>query len=264
MPSVSRTFHIPVSPDPSTVKLSIVLREPSLTGDNLGHKTWAASYLLAKRLNLLLPLLPIVPQPSTPVVQLGSFGVSETALHKDGGAQVSAPRVLELGAGTGLVGIAAAAVCATHVDLTDLPEICGNLEKNCQANSTTVKAYGGSLSVFPLDWSDLRSGDSVPADNKYDIILAADPLYSPQHPKLLADTISSYLNLESSSRVVVELPLRDAYQVEIEAFRSLMTQRGLQLLSEGGEIGYDDWEDGTGEVKCWWGIWGWEKVAQAG
>jgi D-xylulose reductase len=34
--------------------VDIVLHEPSLTADNLGLKTWASSYLLAKRLHLYL------------------------------------------------------------------------------------------------------------------------------------------------------------------------------------------------------------------
>ncbi|KAL8685536.1 MAG: hypothetical protein Q9218_007701, partial [Villophora microphyllina] len=56
MRSLSRVFVIP-APD-HLQSVSIKLHEPSLTADNLGHKTWLSSYLLAKRLPAIIPHLP--------------------------------------------------------------------------------------------------------------------------------------------------------------------------------------------------------------
>ncbi|MCJ1436237.1 hypothetical protein MMC27_005615 [Xylographa pallens] len=254
MPSVDRTFYVPISVDPSSAKIPIVLREPSLTADNLGHKTWGASYMLAKRLPLLSQYLPFLEsrRPSD-----GAQHSAQKSRNAQDGVSISSPRVLELGAGTGLVGIAAAATFRANVDLTDLSDICENLAYNALRNQELTKAHGGSLTTYPLDWSDLPSSETVQG-KQYDLIMAADPLYSPEHPIMLADTIALYLITKSSSRVVVELPLREAYQPEVNQFRDIMKRKRLTLIAEGGEVGYDDWGNGNQEVRCWWGVWAWE------
>ncbi len=240
MPAISRTFKIPTSA--STV--DIVLHEPSLTADNLGLKTWASSYLLAKRLHLLrLP----------------------GAVHGEW------PRALELGSGTGLVGIAAAAIGATSVHLTDLPGILPNLRRNVQENEELITSHGGSATTGVLDWS--NDGDSPRPDDgaegapnpncRFPIIIAADPLYSPQHPQLLVQTIKRWLTKSQHARVVVELPLRSAYLPEIDDFKERMQATALMIIDQGEEIGYDDWGGGVEgdlmEVRCWWAIWAWAK-----
>jgi len=75
----------------------IELFEPSWTGDSVGHKTWAASLLLAQRLSSMYMV-------STSPFLKASIG----------------GRCLGLGEGT--------------VTLTDLPGITGNLKKNVQRN----------------------------------------------------------------------------------------------------------------------------------
>ncbi|MCJ1479626.1 hypothetical protein MMC13_008312 [Lambiella insularis] len=257
MPSVQRTFYIPVDADPSVLKIPVVLREPSLTADNLGHKTWAASYLLAKRLSLLLPLFPAIARPKSQSTQSVPLTGPDQPPTLHAATCLSSARVLELGAGTGLVGIAAAVILRTQVDLTDLPEICGNLAYNCKHNKNLISNRGGSTTTFPLDWSESMSTYSLKERTQYDLILAADPLYSPNHPAMLTKTIARFLKHESTSRVIVELPLRDAYQTEIADFRKRMERNCLSLVAHGEDIGYDDWAGGTTEVKCWWGLWEW-------
>ena len=231
MPAVSRTFQIPTG----SRNIQIVLHEPSLTEDNLGLKTWASSYLLAKRLHL---------------VELPSFppGVQR--------------RVLELGAGTGLVGIAAAAVWGVKVHLTDLPEIESNLAMNVRDNGQVICQGGGIATTGVLDWSDTTNPASD--QGRYTIILAADPLYSPEHPALLVQTIGRYLLRSAEARVLVELPLREAYAPEISDFVLRMRALGLETSDQGEEVGYDDWgggeDGGLKEVRCWWGIWIWKEL----
>ena len=239
MPSVDRTFEIPLLDCGKSI--SITLREPSLTADNLGHKTWAASYLLARQLPHLRSLLPCPKQTEMTVKE-------ELPL-----------RVLELGSGTGLVGIAAATVWASQVDLTDLPEIRNNLAYNCEQNKAVISAYGGSASARPLDWSKLPRAEQLSRCDRYDIVLASDPLYSPLHPVLVANAIERYIRREPQARVIVELPLREAYQPEIHEFKQRMETNGFLLILQGEEIGYDDWEGGDLAVECWWGIWGWRE-----
>ena len=242
MPSASRTFRIPSTASPGCSEISITLTEPSLTGDNLGHKTWVASYLLAKRLPHLLPLLPRLSPPASPCL----------------------PRILELGAGTGLIGIAFASLFPTHVSLTDLPSIIPNLAVNLSANIAHVSTRGSVADAFALDWAQLPPPNTLSDADKYDVIIAADSLYSPEHPELLVNTIEAYLKSEDAVRVVVELPLRKAYERERDEMKMRMRGIGLVILEEGEERGWDDWvgRDGRAEVKCWWGVWAREKVPE--
>jgi len=58
-----------------------------------------------------------------------------------------------LGSGTGLVGIATAAIWSCSVLLTDLPDIASNLSYNIQKNASIVEAAGGTCSSMVLDWA---------------------------------------------------------------------------------------------------------------
>jgi hypothetical protein len=61
-------------------------------------------------------------------------------------------RVLELGCGPGLPGIAAAAALGADVTLTDLPGVLPLARANVEANCSLIKAGGGRVAVAPFDW----------------------------------------------------------------------------------------------------------------
>lgn len=244
---MSRIFSIPNS---SGEEHTLTLHEPSLTSDNLGMKTWVSSYLLSRRLHKMLESQPeLVPTSST-----------EPSTPND-----KQLRALELGSGTGLVGLSFAALKgkSATIHLTDLPEIVPNLAHNASLNVELMKTTEASVTTGVLDWS-VTPNPLPTAEERYDVILAADPLYSPLHPKLLVDTIAPWLSRGLDARVVTEMPLRDAYLPQVAEFQQRMLDLGLAVVEEGEEIGYDDWESASGEalaVKCWWSVWGWsEKV----
>jgi predicted nicotinamide N-methyase len=60
--------------------------------------------------------------------------------------------VLELGSGTGLLGLAAACIWKASVVLTDLPTIMPNLTHNASLNQEVVGGRGGRAEVAPLTW----------------------------------------------------------------------------------------------------------------
>lgn len=110
----------------------LVIKEPALTGDSLGFKTWGSSYVLAQELPRLA---------TTVLSPLLSESVGDPK-----------PDVLELGSGTGLLGLAAAALWRVPVTLSDLPNIVPNLKANADTNADLIRARGGSLQVGPLTW----------------------------------------------------------------------------------------------------------------
>ena len=117
----------------------LTIREPPLTGDSLGLKTWGSSYVLAQ----LLP-------------QFAASSLSHL---------LSPPRspglsILELGSGTGLLGMAAACLWQIPTVLTDLPSILPNLAHNVELNSPTAESLEGSIEATSLVWGAPEESDS--------------------------------------------------------------------------------------------------------
>lgn len=223
--------------------VDIILNEPGLTGDDLGLKTWSSSFELAKILYTLE-----LPTPTSSTVT-GQF--------------VDEPAVLELGAGTGLVGLAAAAAWSTSVLLTDLPEIVPNLTRNLNDNSNTLAAHGGMARSGILDWTKpetflLQAGGLRNTETKFQTILAADPIYSPQHPRLLVQAAAYWLQKSETARLILAYPVRQAYAPQIVELLDLLGMAGLEKLEERIVRGRDDWKD---EVVHVISVWRWRELA---
>jgi predicted nicotinamide N-methyase len=237
--AVAATFN-PASAEASCA-LNIVLHEPALTADNVGFKTWASSHLLARRLVILKDMLPQLPTDSV---------------------------VLELGAGTGLVGLAAAAILRRRVLLTDLPEIIPNLERNIESNKGMLDASGINARAAVLDWTEPNSlsTEEIDVSSGFLLILAADTVYTSEQPALLTQTIKHHLSHDVRARAVITIPQREGFDAEVQDFRARMLAAGLLIIAEGEESGYDDWgiaqsdgnEDGLAQVTCVWSIWAWQ------
>lgn len=262
MSAINRSFTIPIAAEPTGSNttldtviatsgsqgtlINIQIHEPAMTEDNLGLKTWGSSYIFARKWHTLREELPL------------PFDDNKDAAT-----------ILELGAGTGLVGIAAAAVLCANVILTDLPEIVPNLDRNVDLNSDIVKARHGSARAAILDWTVPEEivykddDDSVDTtSSSYPLIVAADPIYSKDHPKWLVRTIAYHLKRGSVARVIIMIPIRDAYAEERADLKDRLQELGMRICKEETEIGYDDWSEGRGEelkeVECWMTMWKWE------
>ena len=89
--------------------------------------------------------------------------------HPSAPFSVRGRRVLELGSGTGVAGLMAAALGAVHVTLTDLPEVLPVTRRNAERFAATHRGCA-PVDVRPLDWE----SDTVVSDEAPDVILAAD------------------------------------------------------------------------------------------
>jgi len=174
--------------------VSVVLDEPGMTEDLLGQLTWGSSLVLARRL------------------------VREPAL-------VANKTVLELGAGTGLVGIAAKQVGAQVVHVTDLPEIVPNLARNVEAN-------GGQCAAYALDWA----APVLPPDHPvFDVCLISDPVYSREHPAMLLRAVE----VVDAHSVLLQLPLRRGFEQEREHIWTGLPRLGYTQIEAEEEAGRD-------------------------
>jgi len=240
-----------VKTDSAGASIPIHISEPAgVTSENLSLSTWGASFILANCLHTFA-------LPSSQIDQSGRDGSS------------AQPWMLELGAGTGLVGLAAAAIWGAKVTLTDLPGILPGLAANISLNELLLHKHAGSASCGSLDWTDpstLRlqqderstGPDTVESsDAKPSVILAADTIYSEDHPEMLSRTIMTWLVSGPESRAILCYPLRMAYIDHVRKFWELMEAGGFECVEEGREKGGEEWNE-LAHTPYEWCVWRWK------
>jgi hypothetical protein len=112
---------------------------------------------------------------------------SSKLLHQYNGC-----RVLELGAGTGLVSMLFALAGAIVV-ATDLPSVVGNLNRTVAANDLACAVPGpGKVCVRALDWRSFDADELVAAaGGPVDAIVGTDVVYQESLVPVLLDAITS-------------------------------------------------------------------------
>lgn len=225
-----RTFSVPLR---SGKTVDINIAEPDLRADNLNLTTWTSSFILASQLHRL-----------------------DVRFDKDGHIPI-----LELGAGTGLVGLTAAVLWQQRTILTDLPVIVPGLITNVHLNAAAIKNASADARCGLLDWKEaemleLKTGERYHADKKKaHMILAADTIYDEEHPELLSNAILTWLARTPNARAILCYPLRVAYLDQIREIWAMLEEGGLEAESDGQEqADTKDWDD---ECLCEWVVWKW-------
>jgi len=228
-----KAFKIAASTSSS---IDVNISEPNIRAENLPFITWTSAFILANQLHKL-----------------------DVTFEDD----ESIP-ILELGAGTALVGLAAAALWRRKTILTDLPDIVPGLRANIDLNPDALKA-AGEIQCGSLDWTSpdvltLESGNQLMASKgaKANVIFAADTIYDELHPELLSKVILTWLARTSSARAVLTYAMRVAYLDQIREIWTLLEEGGLEAESNCQEqADTKDWDD---ECLCEWVVWKWKSV----
>ncbi|KAJ7029711.1 putative methyltransferase-domain-containing protein [Mycena alexandri] len=187
-------------PSPRGV-ISIALRDiPLENGDfnSVGAQTWGGACVLSEM---------IADRPA-------DFGL----VARD---STTALRVLELGAGTGLVGLTFTAVANSigipvSVVCSDFyPSVLENLALNI---TTNFPVQNPSISSQFLDWSSLADHHPPPLppplDVPCDVILGADIIYEPEHASWIHACVSHFLDRSKASEFHLVIPLRQTHALE--------------------------------------------------
>jgi len=228
-----QAFRIPLSKEDF---IDVSIAEPDLRADNLNLTTWTSSFILASQLHKL-----------------------NIIVDENGNIPI-----LELGAGTGLVGLSAAVLWSREIVLTDLAGIVPGLRTNIDLNekllaSASVRGQCGSLDWTSPEALTLETGKTLSVHStKANIILAADTIYDEEHPQLLSRTILTWLAQTPNARAILTYPLRVCYLDHIREIWTLLEEGGLVAEGDGQEqADTKNWDD---ECLCEWVVWKWKTL----
>lgn len=237
-----RVFRVPRNEAGDSLLVKIT--EPDIRADQLGLETWASGSILANLVHRLdAPRFP-----------------NGRSINPD-----STVPIIELGAGTGLVGITAAALWKVPVLLTDLGPIVPGLVQNLEINTALFEGDAQKSTAGTLDWNspssltflDTSGETTISSTNKAHIIFAADTVYSEEHPRLLSNVILEWLSRDPDARAIITYALRVAYLDEIRELWQLLEAGGLEAVNEGQDTA--DAKDFDDERLCEWSVWKWRQ-----
>lgn len=122
-------------------------------------------------------------------------------------------RVLELGAGTGAVGLVTAALGAGKVTVTDLPRVIPLLEEAIALNNNLK-----NIEAKALTWGEWTENSFEDKEEKnetcYDLILVSDCIYYEASVEPLIQTLTKFCKLNKNCRVLLSYEVRDYSEVK--------------------------------------------------
>ncbi|EJD03517.1 uncharacterized protein FOMMEDRAFT_43901, partial [Fomitiporia mediterranea MF3/22] len=180
--ALSRKFKFPLGPADAGTNICVELNDLQATEDHssVGLQSWPSSICFARMTS------------ENPA----GFNIVSGRTR----------RVLELGAGTGMLSIVTAKICRAlsggkpfgfpQIVATDYhPDVLLNLKRNVESNFASDTHL--PVDVYPFDWQ--HPSWEHPFDAPYDLILAADVIYEPEHAGWIKDCVSRLLKRPSPS-----------------------------------------------------------------
>ena len=142
--------------------------------------------------------------------------------------------VLELGSGTGYVGIALATLGASRVCLTDLPQKLPLLKRSLEANPDIA----GEMDARILAWG--TTGDAYVDGSSFDLLVASDVTYDADLVPPLAHSLASLMKCSydagRSPQALLALPQRSHFRPPVTVDGRVLPDSALlfQLLRQPG------------------------------
>ena len=162
------------------------------------------------------------------------------------------------------------------LDWITLPQVSPRPLPNAGADMNNVVKQPHSLSSSGPSNQDVIAVEtdqdprSIETEEKFNIILTTDPIYSENHPKLVSNAMATYLNPNPNpshvinhnhipsihsqiqpqkSYVFICLPFRDMGPWDFhDSLRSEMVAQGFEVVEESVVRGWDDWGNDTRNV----------------
>ena len=123
--------------------------------------------------------------------------------------------ILELGAGTGILGLTTGLLSAKKVVLTDKEGCTKLLKENYELNKNLFND-NFECEIKELDW--LIDKDKYNIVDKFDFIIGSDLVWNPNLREGLVNTIKYFLNSKDDTQAIFSFQIRDK---EIEKFFNL-------------------------------------------
>ncbi|KAL8118032.1 uncharacterized protein LOC141723512 [Apium graveolens] len=139
-------------------------------------------------------------------------------------------RILELGSGTGMVGIAAAAILGARVTVTDLSHVIPNLKFNVEANLNTVGHNGGGVEVAALGWGVEEEMEAIKEKDEYDVIMGSDVVYHDHLYEPLLQTLKFFLLGEQTKEMVFVMSHLKRWKKESVFFKKAKKDFDVEVI----------------------------------
>ncbi|CAG8572806.1 7999_t:CDS:2, partial [Scutellospora calospora] len=203
---ITRYWSFPATPGDNK-SITLKIRDSTLLDDDVGFKTWGAAYLLAK------------------------MCISGQAMPLN---KIQSKFILEIGAGTGLVGLTCAMIGCSNVLLTDYHlNVLSNVVYNVNLNQLQ-----NSVKVEKLDWEEIANCVEQKLQQKFDIIVGADIVYEVVHTNWIPKVIKQFMTKDGIFYLMI--PLRPTHTLEVELFERCMEEQGFILQYQQDQPGLDD------------------------
>lgn len=220
--TLSREFSFAVGGE-GEERIVVELRDESYEGDHesVGLQTWGSACVLAERL----------------CAEPGRYLGFDSQMCRGRGPR--SIRVLELGAGTGLLSMVVAklqGVLWVHelgvqldVMATDYhPAVLENLQENVAHN------FGGCVDLVRVEMLDWADTPVIEEADKFDVIIAADVIYDQRHGAWIKNCAERMLGAGNRKVMWLMVPMRPTRMGEVESldnvFRGQEEESGLRIL----------------------------------